>query len=73
MVLLEYHVINSVPKFPCIRIYWVSNMYPTFRTGAANARICSIIDQEAIIGIDDEFNVWKLDRLSFWRENKTIL
>ena len=31
---VEYHVINSVPKFPSM--YWVSNIYPTFRTGATN-------------------------------------
>ena len=63
MVLLEYHVINSVPKFPRIRIYSVSNMYPTFRTGATNRGFDPTIDpsvdparmslQEPFRGIDD--------------------
>ena len=33
-----------MPKFPCIRICWASNMYPTFRTGATNRDIDPTVD-----------------------------
>ena len=55
-----------MPKFPHIRICWVSNTYPTFRTAATNRRIDTIVDpsvdparmslKEPFRGIDDDMN-----------------
>ena len=69
MIVLEYHVINSVPRFPSI--YWVSNMYPTV-TGATDRCMIPLLIlpgcplQEPFTGIDDDMNsteAWLLRRL----------
>ena len=62
----SFHISGSTEFQACIQQSGLELPIPAFIPLLTPARKSL---QEAFRGIDDEFNVWKLNRLSFWREN----